>query len=74
MRALIDAALWQKNWDQSATGCASNIATSTLSPGANDKADARSHDERATALDLSDRRHEDLDESSTIRGDPRDQH
>jgi hypothetical protein len=67
MRALIDAALWQKKWDQSATGCAHNIPTSTLSRSADNKADARPHDELAVTPDLSDRTHEDFDESSSTR-------
>jgi hypothetical protein len=67
MRALIDAALWQKKWDQSATGCVHDISTSKLSRFADDKPGSRSLDELAATLDLSNRRHEDFDESSTAR-------
>src|ERR1700760_3938403 len=61
--------LWQKKWDQSATGRTHDNPASALSLLAEDNAGRRSHDELAMTSDLSNRRHKDFDRSSAIRGD-----
>jgi hypothetical protein len=60
MRALIERALWQGKWDQSATARTREQARDASSLVAEKNAGARSRGERVTAHDLSNRRHDDF--------------
>src|SRR5579863_8218843 len=68
MRALIEPSLWQKKWDQSATGRTRDHARDAPALVADKNVTVRSRDERTTTCDLSCRKH-DAFGASVVRQD-----